>query len=42
MEGKLRVSSSPHIVTPRTTAKIMRDVLIALLPAAAVGVYMLG
>ncbi len=42
MEGKLRVSSSPHIVTPRTTAKIMRDVLIALLPAAAVGVYMFG
>ncbi len=42
MEGKLRVSSSPHIVTARTTAKIMRDVLIALLPAAAVGVYMFG
>ncbi len=42
MEGKLRVSSSPHIVTQRTTAKIMRDVLIALIPAAAVGVYMFG
>ena len=42
MEGKLRVSSSPHIVTPRTTTKIMLDVLIALMPAAAVGVYMFG
>ena len=42
MEGKLRVSSSPHIATPLTTSKIMRDVLIALLPAAAAGVYMFG
>ena len=42
MEGKLRVSSSPHIVTPRTTTSIMRDVLVALLPAAAAGVYMFG
>ena len=42
MEGKLRVSSSPHIVTPRTTTSIMRDVLVALLPAAAMGVYMFG
>jgi len=42
MKGKLIVSSSPHIVISRTTSKIMRDVLIALTPAAAVGIYMFG
>jgi electron transport complex protein RnfD len=42
MKGNFRVSSSPHIVSPRNTSQIMRDVLIALLPAAAVGVYMFG
>lgn len=42
MKGNFRVSSSPHIVTSRNTSQIMRDVLIALLPAAAVGVYMFG
>ena len=36
------VSSSPHIHTGVTTQKIMRDVIIALLPATAMGVYFFG
>ncbi len=42
MEAKLRVSSSPHIRSNETTQKIMRDVFIALLPAAIYGVYKFG
>ena len=42
MEGKFRVSSSPHIISPRNTTQLMADVLIALLPAAIVGVFMFG
>ena len=39
---KLIVSSSPHIHANTTTAKIMRDVLIALLPATVAGVVLFG
>lgn len=39
---KLIVSSSPHIRSKLTTNAIMRDVLIALLPATAAGVYYFG
>lgn len=42
MEGRLKVSSSPHIRSTETVQKIMRDVIIALLPAAAYGVYIFG
>lgn len=42
MVSKLHVSSSPHIRSQETTQKIMRDVTIALLPAAAFGVYNFG
>ena len=42
MKRKFRVSSSPHIIAPRNTTQIMADVLIALSPAAIVGVYMFG
>ena len=33
MSQLLQVSSSPHVKSPRTTQTVMRDVLIALLPA---------
>ena len=39
---KLIVSSSPHIQSKVTTQSIMRDVIIALLPAAAVGTFFFG
>ena len=39
---ELTISSSPHIHSKVTTQTIMRDVLIALLPAAAGGVYFFG
>ncbi len=42
MESRLVVSSSPHIRSSESTQKIMRDVTIALLPAAAFGVYNFG
>lgn len=42
MENKLIISSSPHVVTPITTQKIMLDVLIALLPAAVAGCVVFG
>jgi electron transport complex protein RnfD len=38
----LIVSSSPHVYSEDTTARIMRDVVLALLPAAAVAVYFFG
>lgn len=40
--NKLIVSSSPHISSPATTTRIMLDVLIAMLPAAAASVYYFG
>lgn len=38
----LKLSVSPHIHSGRSTAGIMRDVLIALLPATAAGVVIFG
>lgn len=42
MEKRLLVSSSPHIRDNTNTSKIMRDVIIALMPASAVGIYFYG
>ncbi len=39
---ELTISSSPHIHAPVTTQTVMRDVLIALLPALAGSVYFFG
>ncbi len=39
MENKLIVSMSPHIRADESISKIMRDVVIALLPATLAGVY---
>ena len=38
----LTISSSPHIRAKHTTASIMRNVVIALIPALAVGAYVFG
>ena len=40
MESKLIVSSSPHIRSKDTVSSIMRDVVIALLPATLYSVYL--
>ncbi len=42
METMLRVSSSPHIRSNDTVSSIMRDVVIALLPATAASIYFFG
>lgn len=44
MENKklLTVSSSPHIRDPEDTRSVMLDVIIALIPALAMGVYVFG
>lgn len=42
MENKFIVSSSPHIRGSGSTSKIMMDVILALLPAAAAGIYFFG
>jgi electron transport complex protein RnfD len=39
---KFIMSSSPHVRSSETTGRIMRDVLIALLPATVCGVYFFG
>ena len=39
---ELTISSSPHVHAPISTRKIMRDVLIALMPALAGSVYFFG
>ncbi|MGO0940957.1 RnfABCDGE type electron transport complex subunit D, partial [Clostridioides difficile] len=39
MENKLIVSSSPHMRSNEDTSYIMKQVIIALLPAAVAGVY---
>ena len=41
-ELNLTVSSSPHIRAKHSTASIMQDVIIALLPALAVAGYVFG
>ena len=38
----LIVSSAPHVCNPTDTATIMRDVVIALIPALAVAIYVFG
>lgn len=42
MEKLLTVSSSPHIRSKEATNTIMRDVVIALMPATAAGIYFFG
>ena len=42
MNEMLNVSSNPHVRDKGTTSGIMRDVLIALLPATVVGVCVFG
>jgi Na+-translocating ferredoxin:NAD+ oxidoreductase subunit D len=42
LQKALYLSSSPHIRASQTTPKVMRDVIIALLPACAVSVYLFG
>lgn len=39
---KWNVSPSPHIRAPQDTPSLMRDVLIALLPACVLGIYRFG
>ncbi len=42
MEKVLTVSSSPHVRADHTTQSIMRDVIIALVPALVAGIYFFG
>lgn len=42
MENKMNVSASPHIRGNMSTSKIMRLVILALLPAAGFGIYNFG
>ena len=42
MNTKLTLSVSPHIHSGRSTSRIMLDVVIALLPAAAAGCIIFG
>jgi RnfABCDGE-type electron transport complex D subunit len=42
MTAAIHVSVSPHIRAGETTATIMRDVVIALIPACAMGIYSFG
>ncbi|OQB14715.1 MAG: Electron transport complex protein RnfD [Firmicutes bacterium ADurb.Bin193] len=42
MEKLLKVGPSPHIYTPDDTSILMQDVIIALMPALAAGVYIFG
>ena len=39
---ELTISSSPHVHAPVTTRTIMRDVLIALVPAMVAGIAFFG
>ncbi|MDO4568119.1 MAG: RnfABCDGE type electron transport complex subunit D [Clostridia bacterium] len=39
---KLTVSTAPHVHSHNSTRRIMLDVIIALLPAAGVGIYLFG
>lgn len=40
--SNLVVSASPHMVSPTDTTKIMATVMLALMPALAVGIYQFG
>lgn len=42
MDKKLHMSVAPHIHCGRSTAEIMRDVVIALVPAAGAGIIIFG
>ncbi len=42
MDNMLHLSASPHIHSGRSTSSIMRDVLLALLPAAIAGTVIFG
>lgn len=42
MSDKVYISQAPHIASKRTTASIMLDVLIALLPTSVAGVVIFG
>lgn len=42
MSSLLNISSSPHVRSKTSTSSIMRDVIIALLPAAFVGIFNFG
>ena len=42
MDNSLRLSVSPHIHSGKSTSGIMRDVLIALLPATVAGTVIFG
>lgn len=42
MDKRLVVSSSPHVRASHTTHSIMRDVIIALIPALLAGIYFYG
>lgn len=42
LSNKLIVSASPHFKSPDTTAKIMLNVIIAMIPAAGASVYFFG
>lgn len=42
MEKLFKISSSPHAVAKHSVQSIMRDVVIALIPALLVGVYFFG
>lgn len=39
---KLSVASSPHATSPTGTKSLMRDVVIALIPALCIGIYFFG
>ena len=39
---ELTISSSPHVHSPVTTRTLMRDVLIALIPALLCSVWVFG
>ena len=42
MSDLFNVSSNPHVRSKTTTQTIMRDVLIALVPASIFGIYNFG
>ncbi len=42
MEQRLVISASPHVRTAETVSRIMRQVLIALVPATAWGIHIFG
>jgi electron transport complex protein RnfD len=37
--GKLTINSSPHTFSPVDTRSLMKDVVVALIPAVIVGLY---